>query len=184
MATPTDLAERCSSQQEERVSLPDGTGIVVRPLATGDEAAVASWFAGLGPETRQARFLAAVDRLDSRTRGQLAAVDHRDHEAITAVAPDGTTIGIARYVRAPGRRSAEVAVAVVDRWRGRGIAGLLLARLASRARAAGIETLTALCLASNDAVLHVLGRLGPTTIGPPVAGVVDVRIDLAAERRR
>jgi GNAT superfamily N-acetyltransferase len=167
-----------STLTEDRVTLPDGRNIVVRPLASGDEAAITSWFAGLGPETRQARFLAAVNRLDSRTRGELAAVDHRDREAITAVAPDGATVAIARYVRGPGHDSAEVAVAVADRWRGCGIAGLLLAQLAARAHAAGIETFTALCLSSNDAVVHVLRRLGPTTVGPPSGGVVDVRIRL------
>ena len=71
------------------------------------------------PETRFARFLMTLERLDRRTRARLACVDHRDHEAITALASDGTTVGIARYMRTPGSVTAEVAVAVVDRWRGR-----------------------------------------------------------------
>ena len=41
---------------------------------------------GLGPETRYARFLAGVSRLNDRTRSELARVDHRDREALTAVA--------------------------------------------------------------------------------------------------
>ena len=35
---------------EEQVVLRDGSAIVVRPLATGDVAAIASWFDGLGPQ--------------------------------------------------------------------------------------------------------------------------------------
>ena len=66
---------------EDRVILRDGSAIVVRPLATGDVAAIASWFEGLGPETRHARFLGGVAVLDERTRTRLAQVDHRDHEA-------------------------------------------------------------------------------------------------------
>ncbi len=45
---------------ENRVILRDGSAIVVRPLATGDVAAIAAWFEGLGPETRHARFLGGV----------------------------------------------------------------------------------------------------------------------------
>lgn len=57
-----------------------------RPLASGDEAAIAAWFKGLGPETRYARFLAGVNRLNDRTRSELARVDHRNRQALTAVA--------------------------------------------------------------------------------------------------
>jgi hypothetical protein len=41
---------------------------------------------GLGPETRYARFLAGVNRLNDRTRSELARVDHRNRQALTAVA--------------------------------------------------------------------------------------------------
>jgi GNAT superfamily N-acetyltransferase len=163
---------------EENVVLRDGSCVAIRPLATGDQAAVAEWFAGLGPETRHARFLGSIKDLDARTLACLAAVDHRDQEAVTAVAPDGRTVGIARYMRAPGSCTAEVAVAVVDRWRGRGIAGLLLRRIAALARSAGIDTFVALCLASNETVIRLLSRLGSTTIDEPMAGVVELRIRL------
>ena len=74
----------------------DGSTVVIRPLASGDEAAIAAWFKGLGPETRYARFLAGVNRLNDRTRSELARVDHRDREVLTAVAADRAVVGIAR----------------------------------------------------------------------------------------
>jgi len=162
----------------ERVTLRDGSTVMIRPLTPGDEAAIASWFAGLGAETRYARFFAWLDRLDRRTQSELAHVDHQDHEAVGAVAPDGTTVGIARYIRTDEPRVAEVAVAVADAWRGLGIASILLKRVAASARAAGIERFTAMCLATNHTVIRLLSRLGPTTIGPPDAGLVELRIDL------
>lgn len=169
--SPTDI---------DRVVLRDRSSVVIRPLATGDEVAIASWFAGLGAETRYARFFVVLERLDRRTQSELARVDHFDNEAITAVAPGGTTVGVARYLRIGKSKSAEVAVAVADAWRGRGIAGILLERVASRARAAEIEQFIAICLASNHAVIRLLSRLGPTTIGPSDAGVVELRIDLTS----
>jgi GNAT superfamily N-acetyltransferase len=174
MAGPTGGA----GSDGDRVVLRDGSTIAVRSLATGDVAAIAAWFEALGPETRHARFLGSVAMLDDRTRWQLAQVDHRDHEALTAVTPDGAVVGIARYIRLPQSSAAEVAVAVADHWRGRGIASLLLQEIAARARAAGIDRLTALCLASNTAVLGLLSRLGPITATPPDAEVIEVRIDL------
>ncbi len=87
-------------------------------------------------------------------------------------------IPIARYARLPEPGTAEVAVAVADRWRGRGIAGLLLQRIAARARAQGIYCLTAVCLRSNTAVLRLLSRLGPMTATAQDPGIVEVRIDL------
>ena len=167
---------------EDRVILRDGSAVVVRPLATGDAAAISAWFEGLGPETRHARFLGSVALLDDRTRTQLAQVDHRDHEALTAVTADGNVAGIARYIRLQQSSTAEVAVAVADRWQGRGIASLLLQQITARARAAGIDHLTALCLTSNTAILRLLSRLGPMTTTPPEAEVIEVRISLLPRR--
>ncbi len=164
----------------EWVVLRDGSSVVVGSLVSGDEAAISSWFAGLSAETRYARFLAWLERLDCRTQFELARVDHIDHEAIAAFAPDRTTVGIARYMRTGDPGTGEVAVAVADAWRGKGIAGLLLGRLAARARTAGIEQFTALCLASNHTVIRLLSRLGETTVGAPEAGIVELRIDLSS----
>jgi GNAT superfamily N-acetyltransferase len=171
-----------SAADFEPVVLRDGSSVVIGPLAAGDEAAIASWFAGLAAETRYARFFAFLKQLDPRTQSELARVDHFDHEAIAAVAPGGATVGIARYLRIGKSRSAEVAVAVADEWRGRGIAGLLLERVAARARPAGIEQFIAICLAANHTAIRLFSRLGPTTVGPSDAGLVELRIDLTSKR--
>jgi len=165
----------------EQVAVRDGSSVVIRPLASGDEAAITSWFSGLGVETRHARFLGPLDRLDRRMLSELARVDHVDREAIAAIARDGTTVGIARYIRIEPSR-AEVAVAVADQWRGLGIASMLLERVTARARSAGIKQFIAICLASNHTVIRLLSRLGPTKVGPSDAGVVELRIDLTSAR--
>jgi len=66
----------------------------------------------------------------------LTKVDHHDHEAIGALGADGTCgVGVARYLRL-GPGVAAAAVAVVDDWQRRGVGGLVLERLAARARRA------------------------------------------------
>jgi RimJ/RimL family protein N-acetyltransferase len=188
MSAPGESAERRRgavgfAPDEERVVLRDGSQVVIRRLAAGDEATIDMWFEGLGPETRYARFLAPLKLLDRRTRWSLAQLDHRDREALAAVGLDGSIAGIARYMRAPNALTAEVAVAVVDRWAGRGVATVLLDRIAARARAVGIRRFTASCLASNDRIIRLLSRLGPATIDHPDAGVIGLRIDLSTCRR-
>jgi RimJ/RimL family protein N-acetyltransferase len=177
-STAESASAGASTAHQERVVLRDGSMIIVRPLAAGDVGAIATWFDSLGPETRYARFLAPITGLSDQLRTRLAEVDHHNHEALTAVTVDGSTVGIARYIRQAEPGTAEVAVAVADQWRGRGIASLLLQRIAARARAADIHCMTALCLTSNTAILRLLRRLGPMTASEPDAGVVEVRIDI------
>jgi RimJ/RimL family protein N-acetyltransferase len=173
-------AETAGASAVDADWLPVGEGlhVAIGPLSSGDEGAITSWFAGLGPETRYSRFFSPLKRLDRRLQSALACVDHVDHEAIVARSWDGATVGIARYIRLGQSRTAEVAVAVADAWRGRGIATTLLERVATRARAVGIERLVATCLSRNEPVIRLLSRLGETTIGPSDVGLVDVRIVL------
>lgn len=174
--------DRGSPADTEQVVLRDGSGVLIRLLAAGDEGAIARWFAvrfaGLDADTLYARLLVLLGRLDARTEPALAGVGRFEHEAIMAFAADGVTVGIARYLRAGKPGSAEVTVTVADNWRGRGLAKVLLERLAARARSVGIEQLSAVCLAGEHGLVGLLSRLGATTVGPSVSGRVEIRIDL------
>jgi hypothetical protein len=150
----------------ERVILRTGSTVVIRPLAAGDEAAIARWFAGLSAETRYARFFGFLEQLDRRTESALARVDHFNHEAIAA---DGTTVGIARYLRT-GNRGAASSRCGGRRLAGSGIDRILLERIATRARSVGIEPFTVMCLATNNTDIRLLSRLGRRRSGRPTPG--------------
>ena len=169
-----------SQERGQQFTLRDGSTVRLAPLRRGDHAAVAAWFAALGPTTRYERFLGHVKRLDPRTLADLADVDHRDHEALAALDTDGRTVAIARYIRLPASTDAEIAVAVADDWRGRGLATLLLRELAATARGASIRRAHATCLASNETIIRLLRRLGPSTVSLSDANVVEVTIDLTS----
>ena len=65
-------------------------------------------------------------------------VDYADHVALVAeVFADGreTVIAEARYVRGPDPAAAEFAVSVAEPWQGKGLARLMLGKLACRAAA-------------------------------------------------
>jgi len=71
-----------------------------------------------------------------------------------------------------------VAITIVDPWQGRGVGSTLLARLAMRARAEGIATLRATCLAENRAIVQLLGELGPTAEKMIGQGVEEITVAL------
>jgi GNAT superfamily N-acetyltransferase len=161
------------------VKIRDGAEIEVRPIRPSDQPAIVAGFDRLSAESRYRRFLGAVDRLSQRDLRYLTQVDHHDHEALAAFAPDGEPIGIARFVRSPAEpEKAEVAVAVVDHWQGRGVGSALTEQLTDRAREEGVNAFTALCLAGNGEVIDMLSRLGPVTKSGSEAGLVELEIEL------
>jgi RimJ/RimL family protein N-acetyltransferase len=148
--------------REKRVVLRDGSRALIRQLQPGDAALVAEAFAGLSAQSRQQRFLTDKPELSPAELRYFAQVDHHDHEALGAVSRrDGRGVGVARYIRDPQKpEAAEIAVAVIDEWHGRGLGTELLTQLAQHARREGIAYFTALVAADNVAVAALLRNIG------------------------
>jgi RimJ/RimL family protein N-acetyltransferase len=186
---PADSASVTAARaafEPERVALRDGSEIVIRQIEPADKLSLMHGFEALSPDSRYRRFLAPTPRLSKAQLAYLTEIDHHEHEALIAEAASGEEpVGVARFVRVEGEpTTAEVAVAVVDHWQGKGVASELLARLAQRARAEDIDRFRATCLAENRAALDVLAELGDeqrTNAGP---GVVELDIELRADLGR
>ena len=146
----------------ELTELRDGTRVRVRPIRAEDKPRLLEAFDRLGAGSRYRRFLGHKKELSVDELASLTEVDHHDHEALAAVRPEtGEGLGVARFVRLPERRHvAEAAVTVIDDWQGRGVGGLLLRRLAERAREEGIREFDASLLTDNRAMLALFRRLG------------------------
>jgi len=160
--------------------LPTDPELIVRPIRATDKAALLELFERLSARSRLRRFLAAKPSLSRRELAYLTEVDHVRHEALVAVAPDGSFVGVGRYACDLGETTvADVAFAVADAWQGRGV-GTGLARLVvGRARANGIARLHATTLPDNGPSRRLLGRLGFGVCGIS-GGVLEVDLDLAA----
>jgi RimJ/RimL family protein N-acetyltransferase len=163
----------------QRAVLPDGGVIHVRPIEPGDKGLLKAGFERLSAESRYRRFLHPVKRLTEADLAYFTEVDHTDHEALVAVGPRGTElVGVARYVRLDDPQAAEVAIAVLDDWQGRGVGTLLMHELTNRARAAGVRRFAATCLADNAEVIDLLRRLGETRVDHPEPGLAELTIEL------
>ena len=139
---------------------PGADGVELRPLRPDDSAAVLAVFAGMGPRSRELRFLASKTRLTGADVRQLTAVDGRNHVGVLAVARRARPIGIARFIRDRiDHESAEVAVEVVDEWQDRGVGTRLLLELRQRAVEAGVRRLKVFVSPDNSAVLRLLARM-------------------------
>jgi RimJ/RimL family protein N-acetyltransferase len=162
MARRDAYARGAARSDGDLVELRDGGRVRLRPIRPEDKPRLLEAFERLGKGSRYRRFLAHKKELSVDELAWLTEVDHHDHEAIAALDPqtdDG--IGVARYVRLPDRPdAAEAAVTVVDDWQGRGVGGLLLRRLAQRAREERIREFHATLLTDNRAMLALFRRLG------------------------
>jgi N-acetylglutamate synthase-like GNAT family acetyltransferase len=145
-------------------------GITVRPLRSGDAEVVQAVFDRLGPRSRLLRFGGAKSTLSSADLRELSLVDDRHHVLVAWLG--GQAVGIARLVR--DGEEADVAVAVGDDWQHRGIGTVLADRLASDARAAGIERLRATMHAENRASLALMWRMTCGLKTRCVAGQLEV----------
>ena len=149
-------------QHGERVRLPGGQEILVRPVEPGDAPLLKEGYEHLGAVSRFRRFLGAPVQLGPRELRLLTDVDHRHHEAYVAIDPEsGDGIGIARYVcDDDDETSADAAIVVLDTWQHRGVGEALADRLGAAAIARGVTHATGRILAGNHAAERLLLRLG------------------------
>ena len=168
--------------------LQDGTPALIWPLLPTDAETLRDMFRRLSPESRQHRFLQALDQLDDRMIRRLVdSVDGVHHIALLLIVlPSGgeeEPVGVARLLQySDDPTIAEIAVTVVDDWQGRGVGTALVSALMQR-RPAAVTRLRTLVAADNRASLALLARAGRVSSGLPERGVLDVTVELPAATR-
>lgn len=141
------------------VLLADGGTAHVRPIAPQDDRLLAAFHARLSPESIYLRFFSPHPRLSVGEIEHFTRVDHDARVALVVLLGD-ELIGVGRYDRLLRSDTAEVAFVVGDAQQGRGIATLLLERLAAVARERGLHRFSADVLPHNRAMLRVFHDAG------------------------
>lgn len=149
----------------QAATLRDGTLVNIRPIRPDDAPRLQALAVRLSPESIYLRFLTHRTTLSDEEARRLASVDYHSHMAFVATpgqADDADIIAVARYAglgpAEPG--VAEAGVIVEDRYQGRGLATLLLARLVAYARAHGIRSFVATFHPSNAIIMQLIRKSG------------------------
>ncbi|MEM8882728.1 MAG: GNAT family N-acetyltransferase [Planctomycetota bacterium] len=149
----------------EKITLDDGTQMLLRPLRKEDRPLLVRGFESLSRESRYQRFFAPKARLSEEELKYYTEFDGVYHFAVAAGITDDHDVplegvGVARYVQVPDEPGvAEVAIVVVDEFQGRGIGKRLLRHLIEEARRQGIRRFTAQVLRTNQAAIKLIASV-------------------------
>jgi acetyltransferase len=109
------------------------------------------------------RFFSAGRGLTPAMLARLTQVDYDRELALIALSNVESEaeqiVGVARFAANPDGESCEFAVAIDDKWNGRGLATILMERLMQAARDAGYRRMTGYVLPENDSMLKLADRL-------------------------
>jgi GNAT superfamily N-acetyltransferase len=171
---------------EEIHTLRDGGRILVRSLQPGDRDEIAAGYEQLSLASRRLRFFNAPNHLSERLLDYLTDVDGVNRVALVATAldePGAPGVAVARYARDHNDpTTAEAAVTVLDTYRNRGIATILLASLLDQAVANDITTFTASVMWENTMLLNSLREFGAVVVADE-PGIAAVRVDLPQDAK-
>jgi RimJ/RimL family protein N-acetyltransferase len=166
------------------VTLRDGAQIRLRGIGPEDHDRFLEGWQRLSPESRFRRFFSPMPHLPESLLEFFTHPDQVDHVAIAAGelldgSREGAGLGVARFIRLADRPdAAELAVAVVDDWQGRGVGTALVRRLVELASAREVQVLTGEVLDENRAMRAVFDRLGATwSRGEPGVRHAEVHLD-------
>lgn len=162
--------------------LPGGAPAVVVPLRSDHAALLSSKLELLSMRSRAQRFLHPKIRLSPSELLYLTRCDGVNHLGLALIVTDSEAreiapVAVARCVRTRRfRRTADVAVTVLDEWQGKGVGKTLLRDLARRARRVGIRRFRGTLWADNAPARSLLDAVGTKVReradGPGVVEVV------------
>ncbi|HEY7736516.1 MAG TPA: GNAT family N-acetyltransferase [Candidatus Limnocylindrales bacterium] len=165
--------------------MPSAGDVIVRRIRRSDRLELERFYEALDPESRRLRFFAMTTGLDDRLSAQFCTPDHDHAEGFVAetLPRDGVERQIVGHLcLEPDRpHAAEVAIAVSERYQGRGLGRRLLDAAVGWARQAGMLRLTATMYATNAPIQHLLRGLGlPFRVESLEPDLTSITIDVDA----
>jgi acetyltransferase len=151
---PAELAELWRTGDET---------FTIRPIRPEDAEQHGEFFRRLSPEDVRFRFFSAMRALSPEQMARMTQVDYDREMAFVAQRnPTSETVGVARLVIEPDRRSGEFAVIVQPDMKGKGLASHLMRRLIDWGRSTGLSEIVGQILADNAPMLAFVRHLGFT----------------------
>jgi GNAT superfamily N-acetyltransferase len=159
--------------------LRDGEPVLVRPIRLADGDKLAELHARLSPDSIYRRYFGVKSALSPAEIRRFTGIAEEWRFALVGVRSTGQLAGVARYEGQAGRSDAEIALVVDDALHHLGLGTLLLRRLVDVALISGMTSLTAVVLASNMPMLHLLRALPVPATSARESGEIEMRLHLA-----
>lgn len=158
----------------------DGALLHKRAMHADDAARLQAFHSRLSSEAIVFRFFGALTELGNELAGRLSHVGYEHRMAVVATLEEGADeqiIAVARFQREDSE-SAEIALAVEDRWQGQGIGHHLLWTLAAYGRRRGFTALIARVMPENERMFTLLRHSGLPTVYDLQWGSIVARMDI------
>jgi len=162
----------------DELELRDGERIGVRPIRLADGDGLAELHARLSPDSIYRRYFGFKPALSPVEIQRFTGIAEEWRFALVGVRSTGQLAGVARYEGQAGRTDAEIALIVDDALHHLGLGSRLLRRLVDVAVISGMTSLTAVVLASNLPMLHLLKALHVPSTSARDSGDIEVRLQL------
>ncbi|MCC7347872.1 MAG: GNAT family N-acetyltransferase, partial [Variibacter sp.] len=166
---------------ERWISLPDETGVFVRPVRPEDARLYPDFFRLVTNEDLRLRFFAPIRDLNHAFLARLTQLDYARSMAFIALeSPSGPMLGVVRLHADANYETGEYAILVRSDLKGRGLGWRLMQLLIEYARAEGLQTIEGQVLRRNTTMMAMCERLGFTISRDPDSDdVYVVRLSLA-----
>ena len=146
---------------EKHATLPDGTGIFLRPIRPEDESSYVQFLRAISPEDIRLRFFAPLKTFDHAFAARFTQIDYARAMAFVAIREAaGEVVGVARLHANATFDSGEYAVLVRSDLKGRGLGWLLMQTVIDYARSEGLLSIEGEVLRENTTMLKMCTELG------------------------
>lgn len=145
-----------------------GFRFTVRPVSPADESGLADFFAHVSRDDLRFRFLSGLKVVGHDRIVALAAVDHQATENFLAFDEEnGVMIASGMLACDPSLSRGEVAIAIHEDYKHRGVSWELLAHIARFAEAKGVQVLESIESSDNHAAIELEREMGFTAVPYP-----------------
>lgn len=142
----------------------DGTELRLRPVTVDDAPLLDRFFDGLAPDDMRFRFLSAQPHLSSAQLAAMIDVDHRHREHLLAFESNRNELVASVLIAADDKfEVAEVAIAIIPAYKGRGVGWSLLNHAVDLAKRRGVKRLRSIESRANRDAIEVERTLGFTS---------------------
>ncbi len=163
----------------------NNVSVTIRPILPEDEEMMVKFHATLSDRSVFLRYLQPMMLQERVVHDRLSQICHCDYDREIALVAEGRDenneriiMGVVRLSKLYGREEARLSILVNDLYQGIGLGGELIRRALKVAMDERLKSLTAVLTDDNQAMRHVVGKLG-FRIEPAInAGLVTAKIDL------